>query len=141
MEREQTILAILKEHKLRLTKTRRAMIALFLREHTPLSVPQILDELSAQMIHVNKTTVYRELETLEMLSIVKSVKLEDRKQYFELATRDHHHHFVCVECEEIEDVHLDECDLERQEELLARKNGFSVFRHSIEFFGLCKLCR
>ena len=141
MEREQTILAILKEHKLRLTKTRRAMIALFLREHTPLSVPQILDELSAQMIHVNKTTVYRELETLETLSIVKSVKLEDRKQYFELATRDHHHHFVCVVCEEIEDVHLDECDLERQEELLARKNGFSVFRHSIEFFGLCKLCR
>ena len=141
MEREQTILAILKEHKLRLTKTRRAMIALFLREHTPLSVPQILDELSTQMIHVNKTTVYRELETLEMLSIVKSVKLEDRKQYFELATRDHHHHFVCAECEEIEDVHLDECDLERQEELLARKNGFSVFRHSIEFFGLCKLCR
>ncbi len=116
-------------------------MALFLREHTPLSVPQILDALSAQMIHVNKTTVYRELETLEKLGIVKGVKLEDRKQYFELATRDHHHHFVCVECEEIEDVLLDECDLERQEGLLARKNGFSVFRHSLEFFGLCKLCR
>ena len=141
MEREQTILAILKEHKLRLTKTRRAMIALFLREHTPLSVPQILAELSAQMIRVNKTTVYRELETLETLSIVESVKLEDRKQYFELATRDHHHHFVCIECEEIEDVLLDECDLERQEGILARKNGFSVLRHSLEFFGLCKLCR
>jgi Fe2+ or Zn2+ uptake regulation protein len=141
MEREQSILAILKDHKLRLTKTRRATVALFLREHTPLSVPQILDALSAQMIHVNKTTVYRELETLEKLGIVKSVKLEDRRQYFELATRDHHHHFVCVACEEIEDVLLDECDLERQEGILARKNGFSVFRHSLEFFGLCKLCR
>lgn len=141
MEREHTIFAILEKNRLRLTKTRRAMIALFLREHTPLSVPQILAELSTQMIHVNKTTVYRELETLETLSIVRSVKLEDRKQYFELATRDHHHHFVCLECEEIEDVHLDECDLEKQESLLAQKNGFSVLRHSLEFFGLCKFCR
>lgn len=108
--------------------------------HTPLSVPRILDELGCRGIVVNKTTVYRELEQLEKIGMVKSLLLQDRKQYFELATRDHHHHFVCMECEKVEDILFDESDLLRQEALLTQRKGFSIFRHSLEFFGLCKLC-
>lgn len=129
------------KHKgLRLTKTRRAVLELLVATHAPLSVPRILDELACRGLSVNKTTVYRELEQLEKVDMVKSLSLQDRKQYFELATRDHHHHFVCMECEKVEDILFDESDLLRQESLLVRKKGFSVFRHSLEFFGLCKLC-
>ncbi len=129
------------KHKgLRLTKTRRAVLELLVATHTPLSVSRILDELACRGLSVNKTTVYRELEQLEKVGMVKSLSLQDRKQYFELATRDHHHHFVCIECDEVEDVLFDESDLLRQEALLVRKKGFSVFRHSLEFFGLCKMC-
>ncbi len=129
------------KHKgLRLTKTRRAVLELLVATHTPLSVPRILDELACRGLSVNKTTVYRELEQLEKVDIVKSLSLQDRKQYFELATRDHHHHFVCIECDEVEDVLFDESDLLRQESLLVQKKGFSVFRHSLEFFGLCRMC-
>ena len=130
----------IKRYRLRLTKTRRALVELFVATRTPLSVPRLLDELAAMTIHVNKTTVYRELKRLAAIGIVKSVQLQDRKQYFELATSDHHHHFVCIECDEVEDILFDEFDLARQEETLARKKGFSVFRHSLEFFGLCKMC-
>ena len=129
------------KHKgLRLTKTRRAVLELLVATHTPLSVPRILEELGCRGLSVNKTTVYRELEQLEKVGMVKSLSLQDRKQYFELATRDHHHHFVCIECEEVEDVLFDESDLLRQEAILVQKKGFSVFHHSLEFFGLCKMC-
>ncbi len=134
------IFEIIKQKGLRLTKTRRAVLELFAATHTPLSVPRILTELDCSGISVNKTTVYRELETLETVGIVKSLSLGDRKQYFELASRGHHHHFVCLECDGVEDIHFDESDLVRQEVLLAQQNGSSVFRHSLKFFGLCKLC-
>lgn len=140
MEKEQ-LFAILQNHQLRLTKTRQALVSLFLDFYTPLSVPRILDELACRGLSVNKTTVYRELEQLEKVGIVKSLSLQDRKQYFELATRDHHHHFVCVECDEVEDVHFDEGDLAKQEALLAEKNEFAVLSHSLEFFGLCRHCQ
>ncbi len=139
MEKEE-LLDIIRKHRLRLTKTRQALVGLFLDQHTPLSVLRILDELACRGLSVNKTTVYRELERLEKVGIVKSLSLQDRKQYFELATRGHHHHFVCVECDEVEDVRFDEGDLAKQEALLARKKEFSVLSHSLEFFGLCKMC-
>lgn len=135
-----TIFEIIKQKGLRLTKTRRAVLEMFAATHTPLSVPRILAELECHGISVNKTTVYRELEQLEKIGIVKSLLLQDRKQYFELATRDHHHHFVCMECEKVEDILFNETDLSRQETLLAQQKGLSIFRHSLEFFGLCKMC-
>lgn len=140
MENEEKILSIIKVHHLRLTKTRLAILEMFFQQHAPLSVARILDKLEKQAITVNKTTVYRELEQLEKVGIAKSLSLGDRRQYFELATRDHHHHFVCMECDEVEDVLFDEVDLSKQETLLAQRKGFSVFRHSLEFFGLCKMC-
>lgn len=139
MEKE-SLLQIIRRHGLRLTKTRQGLLELFLALHTPLSAPRILDELACRGLLVNKTTVYRELEQLEKVGIVRGLSLGDRKQYFELATRDHHHHFVCIECEEVEDVLFDEFDLSKQEACLAQKKGFSVFNHSLEFFGLCKMC-
>ncbi len=139
--KKEALLQILRTHRLRLTKTREGLLQLFLTLSTPLSVPRILDELACLGLSVNKTTVYRELERLEKVGIVRSLSLGDRKQYFELATRDHHHHFVCVECDEVEDVLFDELDLSKQEACLAQKKGFSVFNHSLEFFGLCKMCR
>ncbi len=140
MEKE-SLLQIIRTHGLRLTKTRQGLFELFLALHTPLSALRILDELACRGLSVNKTTVYRELEQLEKIGIVKSLSLGDRKQYFELATRDHHHHFVCIECDVVEDVLFDEFDLSKQETLLAQKKGFSVFNHTLEFFGLCRQCQ
>ena len=128
--KKEEVFNIIQTHRLRLTKTRQGLLELFLTMHTPLSVPRILDELACRGLSVNKTTVYRELERLETNSIVRSLSLGDRKQYFELATRDHHHHFVCIECDQVEDVLFDEFDLSKQEALLAQKKGFSVFNHS-----------
>jgi Fe2+ or Zn2+ uptake regulation protein len=41
----------------------------------------------------------------------------------------------------VEDILIDEFDLSRQEALLVEQKGFSVLRHSLEFFGLCKMCK
>lgn len=140
MEYPQIIAIPLKEHHLRLTKTRKVLAELFLQNETPLSVPGILREFLKRHISVNKTTVYRELERWQSMGIIDKVQLGDRKQHYELAARNHHHHLVCVRCERVEDVDMDETTLCAEEKKMSREKKFSILRHSLEFFGLCKMC-
>lgn len=126
---------------LRETETRRVLLGLLHESTKPLAPPEIVALCHKAGRKVNKTTIYRDLSALEQAGIVQRVIVSDRKQYFELTERGHHHHFICLECNEVEDILINESDLSRQETLLADQKGFSVFRHSLEFFGLCKLCK
>lgn len=132
---------MLRARGLRLTRTREAFVGIFSASRAPLSVPEILRALGKIGVIVNKTTAYRELERLEKSGIVESVRLGDRKRYYELASRDHHHHLVCVGCERVEDIDMDEQELVSQERKAGRERGFAILRHSLEFFGLCRDCQ
>lgn len=90
---------------------------------------------------VNKTTVYRELEQMQKLGMVESVQLGDRKQYYELTSRAHHHHLVCLSCERVEEVDVDETVLLKEEGKISQEKKFDLLRHSLEFFGVCLRCR
>ncbi len=141
MKQTEEIFTVLRACALRLTKTRKALVELFFRHETPLSVPDILSELKGVMVMVNKTTVYRELERLEKLRIVDTVNLGDRKRYYELASRGHHHHLVCLRCDRVTDIDVNERSLLVQEQRMNREKQFTILRHSLEFFGLCGACR
>lgn len=141
MHTQEEILAIWSACGVRLTKTRQALARLFAHTRTPLSVPDILIALCAKGRKVNKTTIYRELERMQRLGIVASTQLGDRKQYYELALRDHHHHLVCMRCEKVEDIEVNEAELVREEQNASKQKQFMVLRHSLEFFGLCQQCQ
>ena len=140
MKEENQIVAILKQYGLRLTRTRRAVLELLLRKHTPLSAPKILSELEKVSIRVNKTTVYRELEKLAAIGLLQRMQLQDRKQYYELTARGHHHHFVCTICHEITDIEIDESTVLAKAERLGRQAGFHITTHAVEFYGQCAAC-
>lgn len=125
---------------MRLTRARLEFVKLFSTAPKPLSVTDVLCHFKKEGVVVNKTTVYRELERFGKLGLIRTVDLGDRRQYFERANDGHHHHFVCIECDQVEDIELDERMLTLQERALAEKKGVSILRHSLEFFGLCKMC-
>lgn len=141
MHTQEEILALWRACAVRPTKTRQALARLFASTRAPLSVPDILIALCAEGLKVNKTTIYRELERMQRLGIVASTQLGDRKQYYELALRDHHHHLVCLRCEHIEDIDVNEAELLREERKAGIQKQFMVLRHSLEFFGLCQQCQ
>ena len=130
----------LSDAALRDTETRRVLLAVLHDSAGPLAPPEIVARCHKAGRKANKTTIYRDLAAMERAGVVYRVIVSDRKQYFELTERGHHHHFICLECDRVEDILLDELDLARQETSLAKQKGFSVFRHSLEFFGLCKMC-
>lgn len=132
---------ILEENHLRLTQSRVVLLDILFSEKDPLSAAHILEKLSERENDVNKTTVYRALEQFEERGIVRGVQLGDRTKYYELASRDHHHHLVCVQCECVEDIDMDETTLSREEKKVSQERGFTILRHSLEFFGICKRCQ
>jgi len=93
-------------------------------------------------------TVYRTLDLLERAGVVHRIALADGQARYELRPtekRDHHHHLICTACGRIVDYSdfvSEELELVRKtEDSLARKHGFRILDHNIEFLGLCEKCR
>lgn len=134
-------LELLKHNGARLTKTRLAVLEIFSREDHPLSVAEILLYLKKSGLTVNKTTVYREMEFLIEKSIVSAVFLDEKHTKYEL-NLGHHHHLVCRNCGNIEEVEMKEIEdlFEVVEKKLKQKMKFTNIIHNLEFFGICGKC-
>ncbi|MBP9751343.1 MAG: transcriptional repressor [Candidatus Moranbacteria bacterium] len=135
-----SVLGELSSRGVRMTRTREAILSLFSEAGAPLSVPRILESLEETGRRPNKTTVYRELEFLKGLGIVKELTLRNDLALYELSGP-HHHHLVCVDCGTVRDIAVSDESLLREERRIERKEGFRVLEHSLEFFGICGNCR
>ncbi len=134
-------LELLKHNGARLTKTRLAVLEIFSHENQPLSVAEILVSLKKQGILVNKTTVYREMEFLLEKGIISAVFLDEKHTKYEL-NLGHHHHLVCRDCGNIEEIEMKEIEdlFVLIEKKLKKKMKFTNISHNLEFFGLCEKC-
>jgi len=124
----------------RITPARRGLIQIFSETKNPLSVSEIKSLLALKGININKTTVYRELSFLLQSNLIQEVYLDARKVFYESCSLGHHHHFVCKNCGELEDVFLGK-ELKDLEKKLEKEKGFKIKKHSLEFFGLCANCK
>jgi len=91
-------------------------------------------------VNIGIATVYRILNLLEDLNIVKSISIsgQDFKVY-ELSLKPHHDHMVCVKCNTI--VEFYDAELEKTQELVAQEKGFQLQSHTMMLYGICKKCK
>jgi Fe2+ or Zn2+ uptake regulation protein len=123
------------------TPIRTTLLAILSKIKKPLTTQELLMALAEKGIEANKTTIYRQLESLQKNHLVKEVHFNDRNVRYELNEKDsHHHHLVCVKCKKVEDIVFPE-DLHPQEKIVWKKNKFKGLQHFLEFFGLCKNCQ
>lgn len=97
---------------------------------------QDLDKIRARCPEVGLVTIYRTLDLLSGLGIVRRLDLGDGPRY-ELADS-HHHHLICESCGYISE--FEDCPLEPAR-LSSHSPGFEVRAHSIEVYGRCLDCR
>ncbi len=142
MNHSETIIRRLQIQGERVTLVRRALLEILSAASSPFSAEELQTRLAARRIKINKTTAYRQLENLVRLAVLDEVRLGDRVVRYELASAEdsHHHHLICTACGKIEDVELPG-DVSRYEKEIKRRKKFTVLRHSLEFFGLCKKCQ
>ena len=97
---------------------------------------QSLEEIHARCPEVGLVTVYRTLDLLGNLNIVRRLDLGDGAR-FELA-ENHHHHMICESCGDISE--FEECPLD-PELLPPGSTDFEVRAHSLEVYGRCGACK
>jgi Fur family ferric uptake transcriptional regulator len=97
---------------------------------------QSLEGIRARCPEVGIVTVYRALDLLSGLGLVRRLDLGDGPRY-ELA-ENHHHHLICEECGEI--TEFERCPMDLQS-LPDVGGDFEVHAHSLEVYGTCSQCR
>jgi Fe2+ or Zn2+ uptake regulation protein len=95
-------------------------------------------ELKKEIPGLSMGTVYRNLRILEEQGAIRKLPAGSTFDRFD-ADRSPHSHLICERCGRICDVRLPrEANLDSDAE---RESGFTVTRHRIEFFGLCRSCQ
>ncbi len=129
---------ILREHGHRATPGRLSLLQVLHAADAPLAIPEILKRLKGA---IDQATIYRALESLSEVGIVRRVDMHHAHAHYELTTGSkHHHHLICKQCGKIEDVK--HCDVSAVEAHIIKKSkSFRLIEdHSLEFFGICKTC-
>lgn len=88
---------------------------------------------------VNISTIYRTLELLEDLGMVKHTHLGHGPPTYHLATRAEHVHLVCRECGKVDDISPKVAA--PLVELLDGEYGFQTDVHHLTVYGHCANCR
>ncbi len=90
----------------------------------------------SQFPHINISTIYRTLELLVNLGLVKETHLGSGGRHFEVEEEVPHHHLVCEKCGRVEHVHGE--DLNGADAALLKTRGFEL--HDALLFGSCSAC-
>jgi len=125
---------------MRITPVRKGILDILEEKNTPLTIVEIQGFLKEKELFPNKTTLYRQMETLIENNIIESVSLKNAVVHYEKKTS-HHHHFFCNDCEDI--VCIESEDFEKSTKALEKslqKNGFLVQRHTFSLEGKCQKC-
>jgi Fur family ferric uptake transcriptional regulator len=128
----------LRERGYRLTPQRELILAAVQRlgHATP---DQVLAEVRQHSEAVNASTVYRTLEVLEELGLVRHAHLSDRAPTYHSVGGDEHFHLVCRNCRAVISVVPDV--LEPLLAQLEADHGFIADVGHLTIFGRCEECR
>jgi Fur family ferric uptake transcriptional regulator len=127
----------LREAGYKITPPRLAVLEVIQREGEHLNPAEILRQ--AQVIHAQtgRATVYRTLELLTQLGIVRPIYVGESGPTY-IRAEGGHHHLVCSQCGRV--VDFEQCMADGMERELEARFGFRIRSHLLEFYGVCAGC-
>jgi Fur family ferric uptake transcriptional regulator len=138
--RVELVLDKLREGGGRLTRSRRQIVeAIVADAHQHLTAADIVEIIRRRDPDFHESTVYRTLERLTELGVVRPVQLSPGATVFHLVEGTHqHHHLLCDGCGAVIEARDDLLDaLARQ---VSRDYGFALQADAATLHGLCADC-
>ena len=96
------------------------------------------EELNRELPSVGRATVYRSLNLLEEAGVLCRVLLEDGSLRYQVSHRGHHHHLLCTECGQSQD--LLGCEIDDLLNERSKQHNFKAESHWLEVYGKCGNC-
>jgi Fur family transcriptional regulator, ferric uptake regulator len=121
------------------TRQRAAISALLDRTEDFRTAQEIHDQLRRNGDSIGLTTVYRTLQALADSGAVDVLRTATGEaMYRRCATAGHHHHLVCRQCGTT--VEIKDPAAESWIRKVAERHRFSELSHTVDIFGLCRVC-
>lgn len=127
-------LKILKDHHLKITPQRLAVLQYLDAHHTHPTVEEIYHTLKKKTPSLSKTTVYNTLEILNNHHIIHAISITGHERRYDLK-KEIHHHFLCRKCGTIKDIDLTCPNIKKIQQL-----GYTIEELHGYFKGLCPDC-
>jgi len=128
----------LKKAGYKLTPARLAVLQVLENNHDHLCHNQILEEGQKIYPKLSRATVYRTMDTLVELQLMRPLYLNDPTQRF-VSAAGGHHHLICTKCGAT--IEFDSCTVDVLAQKLETQFGFEIHNHLLEFQGTCAGCR
>ena len=129
----------LRQRGLRMTPQRQLILDAVVSMHGHVSADQVYQQVVSVFPDVNISTVYRALEVLEELGVVRHTHFHDGVALYERTDEAQHHHMVCSRCGAEAELDLDV--LQPLADELERRYGFEADLAHSAIVGLCRGCR
>lgn len=138
MTRPTSFIERLRDAGYKITPPRLAVLEVIEQEGEHLDPAQILRR--AQSIHpaIGRATVYRTLELLTQLNIVRPIYVGEHGPTY-IRAEGGHHHLVCSTCGVV--IDFDQCMAGDMMRDLKDRFGFQIQSHLLEFYGVCANCQ
>ena len=135
--RLQELEAKCREKGLPVTVQRRIILeAVLLHDDHP-TADQVFEMVKDRIPRLSRTTVYRVLDTLAELGLVRRLQPSGTSRFDGNVQR--HHHLVCTRCNKV--IDLEDETLDRLPVPRRNLQGFKIDGFSVHFSGICQDCR
>jgi len=128
---------LLRSRGYRLTNQRRVIVR-ELEGARHLSAEELYDRVKGEYPEIGLSTVYRTLDLLHELGIVRKEDFGEGYSRYELSTERMHHHARCRECGAV--IEFNEELMEYLALQVERETGFVTEWHEITLHGRCAAC-
>jgi Fur family ferric uptake transcriptional regulator len=136
---EERMLRAISEAGFSDTRARRAVVRALCRSPSRATPADLLKRGRSFYANLGQVTVYRTLDILRGLGLVRRLHIDDGCSYYAESGSGHGHHILCRKCRKA--VEFVGCTIEDVLSSAARQTGFEVNGHWLEVFGLCPECR
>jgi Fur family peroxide stress response transcriptional regulator len=130
--------ALCRRRGVALTVQRRVIFEAVLEREDHPTADQVVEVVKERIRGVSRTTVYRVLDTLVDLGVVRRLDHPGPAVRYDGKVR-RHHHLICTQCFKV--VDLDDARLDRLRPPDVAAEGFEIEDFSVHFLGLCSQCR
>jgi len=121
------------------TRARRAVVHALCDAQTGATPADLLARGRSVHAGLGQVTVYRTLEILEQLGLVRKLHQDDGCSSYAASSTGHAHHVICRTCHAA--VEFEGCSIDNVLRQVSARTGYSVDSHFLELFGLCPSCR
>jgi Fur family transcriptional regulator, peroxide stress response regulator len=138
MQELARIVDSLRSQGFRVTPQRVAIVEYMMNTDSHPSAEDLYNAIKKKYPMVSLATVYKTLELLVKMGVVKELSFPDGARYDANAAT--HINLVCLNCGKIEDT-SDERSLKELESNIAKRSKYQILGRRFELYGYCSQCQ